>query len=88
MPGHWQVLSLTPADGALYRLARAIAAQAPRPQNEAPPAFADLVRTLCRMEAGEREVDAAQVSELLADLREALAADPQGVLEVLADKVV
>ncbi len=78
-----EYILLKPCDGALFALARDIARQ----QASQPLDFAGLARALCAKEAGEREVDIAQVSELLADLRELLAADPKAVLEVLAAKL-
>jgi len=74
---------LTPADGGLWRLAQAVAGQ----QRTEPLDFGGLTQRLCEKERGEREVDIAQMSEVLADLRELLAADPKAVLEVLAGKV-
>jgi len=38
-------------------------------------------------ERGKAEVNIAQMSEVLADLRELVAADPKAVLEVLAGKI-
>lgn len=74
---------LTPADGALYRLAVAVERQlASEPLD-----FARLARLLCEVEAGEVEVNIAQMSEVLACLRSLLAGDPKAVLEVLAGKV-
>lgn len=80
---------LTPADGALWHLARSIARQDATPAGRLaePLTFARLVQALCAQEAGEREVDVAQMSETLADLRELLAAEPEAVLEVLAGKL-
>lgn len=74
---------LTPEDGPLWRLAAAVARQ----DTTAPLDFAGLAQRLCAKEAGEREVDIAQMSEILADLRELLAADPKAVLDVLAGKI-
>jgi len=74
---------LTPADGALYRLAVAVERQ----QASEPINFPALARLLCEVEAGEAEVNIAQMSEILADLRSLLAGDPKAVLEVLAGKV-
>ncbi len=74
---------LTPEDGALWRLAQAACRQNVTETLD----FAGLAQALCAKEAGEREVDVAQMSETLADLRELLAADPKAVLEVLAGKI-
>ena len=73
---------LTPADGGLWRLAQAVARQ----EKTEPLDFAGLARALCEKERGEAEVNIAQVSEILADLRALVAADPKAVLEVLAGK--
>ena len=78
-----EYILLRPSDGALFALARAVARQ----EVSAPLDFAGLARALCAKEAGEREVDVAQMSETLADLRELLAANPKAVLEVLAAKL-
>lgn len=77
MPRRYIVLR--PEDGALWRLAEAVARQ---PASQ-PLMFADLVKRLCEAEAGKAEVNVAQMSEVLTDLRELLAADPKAVLEVL-----
>ena len=74
---------LTPADGSLWRVAEAVARQGATEALD----FAGLARRLCEKEAGEAEVNVAQMSEILADLRELVAADPKAVLEVLAGKV-
>jgi hypothetical protein len=74
---------LTPADGALYRLAVAVERQ----EATEPIDFPTLARLLTEVEAGEAEVNIAQMSEILADLRSLLAGDPKAVLEVLAGKV-
>jgi len=74
---------LTPADGGLWRLAQAVAGQ----RTCEPLDFAGLAQRLCEKERGNAEVNIAQMSEILADLRELLAADPKAVLEVLAGKI-
>ena len=73
---------LTPADGGLWRLAQAVAGQ----HATEPLDFAGLAQRLCAAERGKAEVNIAQMSEVLADLRELVAADPKAVLEVLAGK--
>ena len=74
---------LTPDDGGLWRLAQAVARQgATEPLD-----FAGLAQRLCAKEAGEVEVNVAQMSEILADLRQLVAADPKAVLDVLAGKI-
>ena len=77
-----EYILLKASDGALFALAGAIARQ----QTSQPLDFAGLAQRLCGKEHGEREVDIAQMSEVLADLRELVAADPKAVLEVLAGK--
>ena len=89
---------LTPADGGLWRLGqlvlrseeasplRRVAAVAGQRTSE-PLDFAGLAQALCDKERGKAEVNIAQMSEILADLRELLAADPKAVLEVLTGKV-
>jgi len=74
---------LTPADGGLWRLAQAIARQAATD----PLDFAGLAQRLCAKEAGKAEVNVAQMSEIVARLRDLVAADPKAVLEVLTGKV-
>jgi len=74
---------LTPADGGLWRLAQAVAAQ----QKTEPLDFAGLAQRLCEKERGKAEVNVAQMSEILADLRELVATDSKGVLEVLAGQL-
>jgi len=74
---------LTPADGGLWRLAQAIARQTATD----PLDFAGLAQRLCAKEAGKAEVNVAQMSEIVARLRDLVAADPKAVLEVLAGKV-
>ena len=74
---------LTPADGGLWRLAQAVAGQ----RATEPLDFAGLAQRLCEKERGAAEVNVAQMSEVLADLRELVAADPKAVLEVLAGKL-
>ena len=74
---------LTPADSGLWRLAQAVAKQSATE----PLDFAGLAQRLCAKEAGEAEVNVAQMSEILADLRDLVAADPKAVLEVLAGKI-
>ena len=74
---------LTPEDGALWRLAQAVCRQEATDSLD----FASLAQRLCEKERGEEEVNVAQMSEVLADLRELLAADPKGVFEVLAGKM-
>jgi hypothetical protein len=78
-----QYILLKPSDGALFRLARAVCRQ----PTCAPVDFAKLAKRLCAKEAGKAEVNVAQMTEILADLRELLAADLQGVLEVLGGKI-
>jgi len=77
-----QFILLTPADGGLWRLAQAVAGQG----TTEPLDFAGLAQRLCAKEAGKAEVNVAQMSEVLADLRELVAADPKAVLDVLAGK--
>jgi len=72
-----------PEDGALYRLAVAVERQGATEPLE----FATLARLLTEVEAGEAEVNIAQMSEILSGLRSLLAGDPKAVLEVLAGKV-
>jgi len=74
---------LNPADGPLWRLAQAVTCQGATEYLD----FADLARRLCEKEAGEAEVNIAQMSEIVADLQRLLADDPQAVLAVLADKL-
>jgi hypothetical protein len=74
---------LTPDDGGLWRLAQAVARQSATE----PLDFAGLAQRLCAKEAGEAEVNVAQMSEILADLRQLVAADPKAVLDVLAGKI-
>jgi len=74
---------LTPDDGGLWRLAQAVAKQSVTE----PLDFAGLAQRLCAREAGEVEVNVAQMSEILADLRQLVAADPKAVLDVLAGKI-
>ncbi len=74
---------LTPADGGLWRLAQAAARQSATE----PLDFAGLARRLCVKEAGRAEVNVAQMSEIVARLRDLLASDPKAVLDVLAGKV-
>ncbi|HUS46162.1 MAG TPA: hypothetical protein VM219_09065 [Phycisphaerae bacterium] len=74
---------ITPADGGLWRLAKAVCRQGATEALD----FAGLVKRLCEEEAGKAEVNVAQMSEVLADLRKLLAADPKAVLEVLAGKL-
>jgi len=78
-----QFILLTPGDGGLWRLAQTVAAQ----QKTEPLDFAGLAQRLCEKERGEAEVNIAQMSEILADLRELVAADPKAILEVLAGKL-
>ena len=75
---------LTPADGGLWRLAQAVAGQ----RTTEPLDFAGLAQALCAKERGKAEVNIAQMSEVLADLRELVAADPKAVLEVLAGRIL
>ena len=77
-----QFILLTPADGGLWRLAQAVAGQG----TTEPLDFAGLAQRLCEKERGKAEVNIAQMSEVLADLRELVAADPKAVLDVLAGK--
>jgi hypothetical protein len=81
MPRRYIVLK--PEDGGLWHVAEAVARQAATE----PLTFADLIRRLCEREAGKAEVNVAQMTEVLADLREILAADPKAVIEVLAAKL-
>jgi len=93
-----QFILLTPADGGLWWLAqlvlrseeasplRRVAAVASQGTTETLD-FAGLAQRLCEREAGKAEVNIAQMSEVLADLRELVAADPKAVLEVLAGKI-
>jgi hypothetical protein len=74
---------LTPADSGLWRLAQAAAGQTKTEHLD----FAGLARRLCAREAGRAEVNVAQMSEIVARLRDLVAADPKAVLEVLAGKV-
>lgn len=74
---------LTPADGGLWCLAQAVAGQRTSEALD----FAGLAQALCAKERGEAEVNIAQISEILADLRELVAANPKAVLEVLAGKL-
>ena len=74
---------LTPADGGLWRLAQAVAGQGTTETLD----FAGLAQALCAKERGKAEVNIAQMSEILADLRELVVADPKAVLEVLAGKI-
>ena len=73
---------LTPTDGGLWGLAQAVAAQ----RTTEPLDFAGLAQRLCEKERGCAEVNIAQMSEVLADLRDLVAADPKAVIEVLAGK--
>ena len=72
---------LTPADGPLWQLAEAISRHTNAP---ALLDFAGLARLMCQAEAGKAEVNIAQMSEILADLRHLVTANPAGVLAVLA----
>ena len=74
---------LTPADGGLWHLAQAVAGQ----RATEPLDFAGLAQALCAKERGSAEVNVAQMSEIVARLRDLVAADPKAVLEVLAGKV-
>ena len=74
---------LTPADAGLWHLAQAVAGQ----HATEPLDFAGLAQRLCGKERGCAEVNIAQMSEILADLRELVATDPKAVLEVLAGKL-
>ncbi|MBE3070344.1 MAG: hypothetical protein IMZ66_08920 [Planctomycetes bacterium] len=85
-----QYILLKPDDGALWRLAQAIATAPPTDPPDFrhdPLDFAGLVQTLCAKEAGLAEVNIAQMSEILRVLRELLAADPKPVLEVLTGEI-
>jgi hypothetical protein len=81
MPRRYIVLK--PEDGGLWRLAEAVA----REGATEPLTFADLVKRLCEREAGAAEVNIAQMSEIVARLQDILREDPEGTLEVLADKL-
>lgn len=81
MPKRYIVLK--PEDGGLWRLAEAVARQGAIE----PLKFAGLVKRLCEREAGKAEVNIAQMTEILAALREILAADPKAVIEVLTGKL-
>jgi hypothetical protein len=66
---------------------RALAAAAARDKDPADLSFAGLARLLCKKEAGEEEVNIAQMSEILSDLCRLVAERPRAVLEVLAKDV-
>ena len=72
---------LTPADGPLWTLAEAVAKQTVIQRLN----FNELAQLLCEREAKRKEVDIAQMSEVLSVLRDVLAENPAGVLEVLVD---
>jgi hypothetical protein len=78
------LIALSEADGALYRVARRLA------ETKAParvPSFFEVRDELLRREAGARQVDVAQMSEVLTKLRAILAdlleTNPLGLLEFL-----
>ena len=78
-----QYILLTPDDAGLWRFAEAVTRQS----KTEPLDFAGLAQRLCAKEAGEVEVNVAQMSEILADLRGLVAADPKAILDVLAGKI-
>lgn len=74
-----RAIIVRPSDGRLYRLAEAIDQQSLTTNL----AFPDLAAKLCAAEAGEREVDIAQMSEILARLQDLASEDPAGVADVV-----
>ena len=73
---------LTPADGSLWKLANAVVAQSKSPRLT----FKSLVLLMCKTEMGKAEVNVTQMTEILGNMQTLLAANPKGVLNVLAGK--